>query len=486
MNMPQFFIRSTLFNLCFYVLTGISCVLLLPTLILPRKAYLFVVHGFVYTTAFLEKHILGLSYEIRGQENIPQTGAYIVAAKHQSAYETFKLHILFKDPAIVLKKELLKIPLWGKYLAKSDVIAIDRSTPKIAIKSIQDGAKRVALQNREIIIFPQGTRVKPETTVKERPYKIGIARIQEATQIPILPLAMNTGVFYPKGAWCKKPGKVIFQFLPAIMPDENRSAGDVLKDIETSVENASMQLMEEGSLTIPKTKPKLFKLTAYIIVIASLAYIANWVLVANMIKNSSVTFIKNLNQNPAITHLEVSPPVISGFPGKMLLTLPKQRIKTRYEDLTIEGINANGWPFLGMPINIKAYGIETSYAHWSSNLTFETLNVTLTYWPKVITITESMLNSGQTQGQLLGTIDMKTEPYPDTNLVIKIKNHESFIQKLVQEKIIKENPAMIASFALAALKKDGEVLTTITSQDNKVYLGPIKIIDLPKVRKVIP
>ena len=99
-----YFIRSTLFNLCFYIIVGIACFMFLPTLILPRKYYMAVVYWFVYTTALLEKYVLGLRYEVRGLENLPDSGPYIIASKHESAYETFKLHILFKDPAIVLKK----------------------------------------------------------------------------------------------------------------------------------------------------------------------------------------------------------------------------------------------------------------------------------------------------------------------------------------------------------------------------------------------
>ena len=166
-----------------------------------------VVHGFAFTTAILEKYILGLTYEVRGQEHLPEQGSYIIAAKHQSSYETFKLHTLFGDPAIVLKKELLRIPLWGMYLKKSDVIAIDRSSPKTAIKSIKDGAQHVKEQGRPIIIFPQGTRVSIDTTAQEKPYKIGIMRLQEATNLPIIPMAINTGYFQPKHKWCKKPGK---------------------------------------------------------------------------------------------------------------------------------------------------------------------------------------------------------------------------------------------------------------------------------------
>ena len=216
--MHPFFIRSSIYNLCFFTLTAISCIAMLPTLLLPRSAFLFVVRGFVHANAFMEKYILGLTYEIRGAHNLPKDGAYIVAAKHQSAYETLKLHILFDDPAVVLKKELLKIPLWGRYLAKSDVIAIDRSSPKIAIKSIQEGAKYVASQNRPIVIFPQGTRVATEVSAKEKPYKIGIIRMQEATNLPIIPMALNSGVFQPKGAWCKKSGRIVFEFMPKAFP----------------------------------------------------------------------------------------------------------------------------------------------------------------------------------------------------------------------------------------------------------------------------
>ncbi|MCB9988937.1 MAG: 1-acyl-sn-glycerol-3-phosphate acyltransferase [Rhodospirillales bacterium] len=238
------FLRSTLFNMALYGTTALMCVVCLPGLLLPKKQAMGIVALFVHTVHFLEKYIAGLDYEVRGIENLPQSGAYIVAAKHQSPYETFKLNILFNDPAIVLKRELLRIPLWGQFLAKIDPIAIDRSAGKAAMQQIVEGALHVKEQGRPMVIFPQGTRVWPYETPKDKPYRAGVARIQEATQLPIIPLALNTGAFWPRHSWVKKPGTVVFEFLPPIMPEKDTAA--VLKELEETLEGTSYRLMAEA------------------------------------------------------------------------------------------------------------------------------------------------------------------------------------------------------------------------------------------------
>jgi len=242
--MKRNYIRSLLYNILFFGLTAVACVLCLPALLLPRKLAMGVVWAFVRSNLVLEKYVLGLSYEVRGGAHLPNEGAYILAAKHQSAYETMKLHILFKDPAVILKKELLSIPLWGWYLAKSDVIAIDRSTRKAAISSINNGALRMKEQGRPIVIFPQGTRVRVDTTTQEKPYKIGVARVQEATGLPIIPMAMNAGVFWPRNAFWKSSGTVVFEFLPPI--EVGMDAGALLKKLENDIEERSNALMDEA------------------------------------------------------------------------------------------------------------------------------------------------------------------------------------------------------------------------------------------------
>ena len=238
------FIRSTLFNILFYGTTAIACVLCLPGLLLPKKQAMWIVKFFVYSVYFFEKYILGLDYEVRGIENLPRQDSYIVAAKHQSPYETLKLNILFNDPAIVLKRELLMIPLWGWFLAKVDPIAINRSKARQSLNQITEGALRVKSQGRPIVIFPQGTRVLPEQTAREKPYKIGVARAAVATSLPIIPMALNSGIFWPRKSWIKKPGKVIFEFLPPV--PSGLGIYEIMKDLEIRLEEHSNRLAAEA------------------------------------------------------------------------------------------------------------------------------------------------------------------------------------------------------------------------------------------------
>lgn len=238
------FLRSTLFNILFYGTTAIACVLCLPGLLLPKKQAMWIVKFFVHTVYFLEKHVIGLDYEVRGAENLPTGGSFIVAAKHQSPYETMKLNILFDDPAIVLKKELLMIPLWGWFLAKIDPIAINRSKFRQSLNQITEGTLHVKGQGRPIVIFPQGTRVLLDQTTKDKPYKIGVARAAEAAGLPVIPLALNSGVFWPRKSWVKKPGKVIFEFLPPV-PD-GLGVYEIMKDLEKRIEEHSRRLAAEA------------------------------------------------------------------------------------------------------------------------------------------------------------------------------------------------------------------------------------------------
>lgn len=244
------FLRSTLFNIMMYGVTAVMCILCLPGLLLPPEKRMGIVRLFVGTVYMLERAILKLDYEVRGAEHLPSSGSYIVAAKHQSAYETMKLHILWDNPAIVLKQELLRIPLWGRYLAMIGPIAIDRSSGKESMAQIIEGAQRVKKEGRPMVIFPQGTRVGADVTPLEKPYRPGVARMQEETALPIVPLALNTGVFWPKHKWCKRGGTVIFEFLPPIMPGQ--PAKDVLVMVENILERESARLRDEARAVFQK------------------------------------------------------------------------------------------------------------------------------------------------------------------------------------------------------------------------------------------
>lgn len=241
-------IRSTIFNLLMYSVTAVMCVLCLPGLLLPREKAMGIVALFVNTVYLLERTVLGLDYEIRGAEHLPPDGAYIVAAKHESAYETMKLHVIWKDPAIVLKKELLRIPLWGKFLGMIKPIAIDRSSGKEAMAQIIDGALSIKAQGRPMVIFPQGTRVNPDTQTSEKPYRLGVVRMQTATELPIIPMALNSGVYWPKHKWRKHSGRVVFEFLPPIPAGGEQK--DVLAHLEETLETASARLRDEARIKI--------------------------------------------------------------------------------------------------------------------------------------------------------------------------------------------------------------------------------------------
>lgn len=238
-------IRSLIFNILYYPITAILCFAYLPFLILPRKWLLIMVELYVKIVYVLEKYVLGLDFEIRGAEYLPKDEAFIVAAKHFSSYETLKLHILFKDPAIVIKKELFSIPIWGWYAKKMRLIGIDRSNRDTALKSVTQGAQMAADMKRPIVIFPQGTRVSLDHTVKDKPYKAGIMRMQNASGLKIVPLAMNTGVFWPRNAFIKKGGKVIFEFMPAV--ETGLSTQEGLAIIQEAVERKTAALIAETS-----------------------------------------------------------------------------------------------------------------------------------------------------------------------------------------------------------------------------------------------
>jgi 1-acyl-sn-glycerol-3-phosphate acyltransferase len=223
--MPQF--RSLLFSIAFPVWTGLCCIVLGVGTYLPRRNTLAVAMFWVRSVAWLERAILGLDFRVIGRENLPRTGAFIVAAKHQSAYETMKIHILLRDPAIVLKQELLRVPIWGRFLTRTGMIPIDRGSGRRAMGAMLAAAEKAKAEQRPIVIFPQGTRVPPG---EKKQYKMGVAALYEALQLPIVPLALDSGRFWPKRG-PKRGGTVTFSFLPPIAPGlEPTKALAVLQD----------------------------------------------------------------------------------------------------------------------------------------------------------------------------------------------------------------------------------------------------------------
>jgi len=229
-------LRSLVFNSALFGSTAIMCFLLLWTLILPRRCILVVVHLWLNQITWIERYIGGITYRVIGQENIPE-GPCIIAAKHQSAWETFKLHVLFYNPAIVLKKELLKIPVWGWYLNHSGVIPVDRAGRAHALTGMMAAAHKAVADKRKIVIFPQGTRV---AVGEDKPYKSGIVALYLELKIPVVPMALNSGLLWPKNSFIKKPGVITIEFLPPIPPDLTRA--EMMAQLKNKLEGATKRL----------------------------------------------------------------------------------------------------------------------------------------------------------------------------------------------------------------------------------------------------
>lgn len=232
------FIRSLLFNIIFYVLTTFWCLGIIWTLVMPRRVGVVAVRTYMRILAFFERVVIGLHYEVKGLEHLPKDGAVLIGAKHQSMWETMKLHLMFHDPAIVLKHELLYIPIWGWYAAKSKMIPVKRGKRGAAIKSLVAGAQEMKAMGREIVIFPQGTRVAPGVYA---PYKVGISMLYEALDVPLVPMALNSGVFWGRHSFIKRPGTITIEFLPPIPPGLSKETA--LFELEARLEAASDRLV---------------------------------------------------------------------------------------------------------------------------------------------------------------------------------------------------------------------------------------------------
>ena len=178
--------------------------------------------------------IAGLRWRLSGQETIPE-GPVLYAMKHQSAWETLILAVLLKQPAFVLKKELLSLPLFGMYLAKSGMIAIDRQAGASALKQMVTEAQRAIAAGRSVVIFPEGTRTRPG---ESRRYHPGVFALYRGLGVPVIPVALNSGLFWSK--FTKRPGIVDVAFLPAVEDGQDRRA--FLSGLENTIETETRRL----------------------------------------------------------------------------------------------------------------------------------------------------------------------------------------------------------------------------------------------------
>lgn len=230
-------LRSFLFNAAFYLTTLVFLIAAIPTFVLPPRAIRWVARTWGATCVWLLRVICGVKLEVRGTENIPRGGA-IIASKHQSAFETFALLPLFPDFAIILKRELMWLPMFGWYMWKAGMIPIDRGARGQVMADMTRRAKAALQEGRQIIIFPEGTRRSPGA---EPAYKFGVARLYADTDFPCVPVALNSGVFWPRRKFLRYPGTIVFEILDPIAPGMGSRA--FFDKLQSDLEAASMRLI---------------------------------------------------------------------------------------------------------------------------------------------------------------------------------------------------------------------------------------------------
>ncbi|MFO1135721.1 MAG: lysophospholipid acyltransferase family protein [Rhodoblastus sp.] len=232
--------RSTVFNVLFYVNLVLLMVLGLPSVLMGRGPATFMARAWAWTSLWLLRLICGTRLEFRGLERIPP-GGLVVAPKHQSILETFALVLAVDNFSYVHKRELKWIPLFGWYLGAVEQISINRSSGSTALTQVTNGVAEFLKLGRRILIFPEGTR-RPVGAPPT--YKYGVTHLYSALNARVLPVALNTGLFWPRRSFLRNPGVAIIEFLPVIEPGLPKE--EFSRRLEDAVEGGTRALVEEA------------------------------------------------------------------------------------------------------------------------------------------------------------------------------------------------------------------------------------------------
>lgn len=242
-------LRSLLFNALFFGGGLVFALALLPFLVLPRAAMQWGLKVWSGTMFWLLKVVVGLEWEVKGRENLPGRPC-LFACKHQSAWETGIFYHLVADPSYILKKELLAIPFFGWYIARGGAIAIDRKAGASALKLMIQGAQDRLARGQNVVIFPEGTRSAPG---KPGTYHPGVAALYKGVDAPLVPVALNSGLFWQRRSFLKRPGRITVEFLPAIEPGLERRA--FMAELQSRIENATNALIADARARHPHALP---------------------------------------------------------------------------------------------------------------------------------------------------------------------------------------------------------------------------------------
>lgn len=232
-----------------YGLLFVMLIACLPLLAGPRRWSLGAVRLWSRACLAALRGLCGVRVEVRGREHLP-AGAALIAAKHLSMLDTVAPLVALDDPAYVLKRELTRLPLWGWYAGKTEMLPIDREGGSATLRTLVHGARARMADGRQVLIFPEGTRRPPGA---EPDYKPGVAGLYRELAAPCTPLATNSGLFWPAHGWLRRPGTAVFEFLPPIPAGLKRAS--FMAVLEERIETATARLIAEGALARPGRSP---------------------------------------------------------------------------------------------------------------------------------------------------------------------------------------------------------------------------------------
>jgi 1-acyl-sn-glycerol-3-phosphate acyltransferase len=233
-------LRALAFNIAFFGVTAVLGVAALPLLLAPRRTAMRFGRFWAQCVLALLKAIVGLDGEIRGIEHLPPGGC-LIAMKHQSAWDALILPVVLGDPAVVIKRELLWLPFYGWYAARAGSITIDRRGGAGALRRMVAAARQAVAAARPIVIFPEGTRTAPGQRLTYQP---GVAALYQALAVPLVPAAVNSGLYWGRRSFVKRPGRILLEFLPPIPAGLPRR--EVMGELESRIETATAALEREA------------------------------------------------------------------------------------------------------------------------------------------------------------------------------------------------------------------------------------------------
>ena len=239
MNKLKLFLRSTIGNIYFYpaLMIGLSLIVIIG--IFSRKKSIYFWDNYIHRAVFkISLKLYGIEVEVRGKEYINPKQIY--ASKHESAMETYLYTAIVKNSAFVMKKELTYIPIFGWAQAVYGMIPIDRKSGGKAMRDMLKEAKKRVEDGRSIVIFPEGTRCKH---LEVKGYKPGIVFLSEGLDLPIVPVALNTGTCWPKSSYIKYPGKVIFEFMEPMRLSDYKNKKEFMDALQDKIETACQKMV---------------------------------------------------------------------------------------------------------------------------------------------------------------------------------------------------------------------------------------------------